>query len=469
MRRIISILGLTITTLMMLGSPPLAKETTTDLPEWLSRVYYGLEIKSDRKPRFFFQSVQPLWRSPEKERVFFIQPHISIRGDIQNYSIGLGYRQLLKDRKYLIGTNTFYDYQDDYDHRQVGVGLEALGETLEARLNAYFGLSDAKLVDETSTYREYEKVVDGFDAELGSKIPQLPWAKIFAGGFWYNAKYADNLEGWKTRLELKPLEWLTIDLGVQDDNQSKTKWLLGLEFHIPLGGGMSLPKESASHTEGSFDLTSRLLDPVERNFIPTLEVWQSDKTGTVTGRILDQNDDPVINAKVEIHSAVVTVYTNIEGYFSANVVPGPHMLYAWNSNGEPIIDYGLEITVTETGTKDIGTLDVNDPYHAPKFISLSTADPTPIPPKGQSTIRFEVSDVDGDTIYWRAKITSTPPWGRIHGRKDGKIPGGWGDAEVTYVAPEEGPYLATITITLDDKTSEIVSDSIQVVVKEEEE
>ncbi len=57
--------------------------------------------------------------------------------------------------------------------------------------------------------------------------------------------------------------------------------------------------------------------------------------------------------------------------------------------------------------------------------------------KEESTISFEVSDVDGDTIEWKVSIVGTPPRGHILGPKEGEIPGGSGSAEVTYVAPKK--------------------------------
>ncbi|GAG38794.1 unnamed protein product, partial [marine sediment metagenome] len=241
------------------------------------------------------------------------------------------------------------------------------------------------------------------------------------------------------------------------------KWFLGLESRILFGAGTSLPRESAAHPQGASDLASRLLDPVERNFIPTLEVWQSDKTGTVTGRILDQNNDPVINARVEIHSVVVTTYTDSNGYFSATVVPGIHTVYVWNSDGDQII-VGEPITATEGGTAVIPDQVVDDPSanHAPVISSLTANPSSIVGPPPISKITLEVSDSDGDNINWSATIISGPSEGNIS-PESGTIEGGSGSTEITFHPPfENGTY--TVTFSINDGKGGLDTGSVNITV-----
>jgi len=428
---------------------------SNELPEWSKRIYYGLKIETGRKPFFYFETVQPLRRLKEDDWLIFTHPRITIKDGIGYYSLGLGYRRLFGLDMAILGFNVFYDYRQRR-HHQVGLGAEALGNDLEARINYYFGTSDVRLVEETATYFKYEEVLDGLDAEIGFRVPGLPWMKVFGGGYYYDANYARDLEGWKTRLELKPSRFLTFDIGVRDDNSSDERWFMEAQFRIPFGDEKGYASKPV--------LRTRMLEPVERNFIPTVEKWTSDRTGTITGRILDQNNDPVIDARVEIHSEVVTVYTDSNGEFSATVPAGDHTLYAWNSDGEPIIT-AKAITVGDGTTLNLAET-VNGYF--PKISNL-TAEPAIITdPPNKSWIRFDGTDADGDDITWSASITGFIPddpddndQGSLSPTVGGTIHHGSG--KVRYVARDAGT--ATITVSLNDGNGGTDSASIDIVVE----
>ena len=122
-----------------------------EIPEWLERVEFSFQYESDKHPIFYFQMVQPIYQSVDKIDTFFYQPRISLKGGDFNYSLGLGYRRLLNEDLFL-GVNVFGDYQDLHEHARVGVGLEAIGQILEARLNSYFGVTTKRVVEESTLF-----------------------------------------------------------------------------------------------------------------------------------------------------------------------------------------------------------------------------------------------------------------------------------------------------------------------------
>ena len=81
-----------------------------ETPEWLKRVEFSFQYESDKKPTFYFQTVQSIYQSLDKIDTFFYQPRISLCGGDLTYSVGVGYRKLLSENL-LLGINIFGDYR----------------------------------------------------------------------------------------------------------------------------------------------------------------------------------------------------------------------------------------------------------------------------------------------------------------------------------------------------------------------
>ena len=181
-----------------------------EVPEWFKRVEFSFQYESDKKPTFYFQTVQPIYQSLDEIDTFFYQPRISLRNGDLTYSIGIGYRKLLSENL-LLGANIFGDYQDLHEHGRVGIGFEAMGQILEARLNGYFGVTSKRVVEEDAFSCVYERVADGLDFEIGAPLPYLPWLKLYTSGFWYDFDKFSDKKGWKTRLEAKLNEAVSLE------------------------------------------------------------------------------------------------------------------------------------------------------------------------------------------------------------------------------------------------------------------
>lgn len=253
-------------------------------PDWLKRVSLNAEIETDKQPTFYFETVQPLRQSLDQVNTYFIQPRISMRGEDFSYNLGVGYRHLLSDN-WLLGANIFGDYQDLHEHGRAGVGLEALSHNIEARLNSYFGLTTARIVEEQDGVSSiFEEPVDGLDFEAGTPVPYLPWLKIYGSGFFYNFQKANDKFGWKSRLEARLTSWSIIDLYIWDDNKGETELGCKGEIRIPFDRWSDI-KEAFRISKTPYvkkDLTENALIPVERNFDIVVEKWSEAPTGNVT-------------------------------------------------------------------------------------------------------------------------------------------------------------------------------------------
>jgi len=271
-RFILLLLSLFLPAVLFLTRSPLHAEDD-NMPDWLKRIEYSVEIETDKKPSFYFQTVHPLYQDADKTNTFFIQPRASVRSGRGTYNLGLGYRKLISD-DWLLGVNTFLDYQDLHRHSRAGIGLEALGQIFEARLNSYFaGLSNKQIVIDTGASQTIERVVDGGDLEIGAPLPYAPWLKLYGSGFWYDYKEFNNKYGWKTRLEAKLNDALRLEFYSWDDNKGDTEFGGRVRFQVAFHSLLDL-RDAFKRSEEAFpekDLKEETLIPVERNFEITIE------------------------------------------------------------------------------------------------------------------------------------------------------------------------------------------------------
>ena len=261
-------------------APAYAQETST--PGWLERTEISAQIETGKEPNFYFQTVQPLFQDDAKENTVFVQPRISLQNARTSYNIGFGYRRLMSE-DLMLGANIFGDLEDLHDHARVGVGLEAFGQILEARLNTYFGVTSQRLVQQQTGSATYERVVDGLDFELGSPIPYIPWLKIYGSGFWYDYKQFDDRKGWKTRLEAKLNDGIRMEFYTWDDNKGDVEYGGRVRFNLAFDGMFDF-SDSLHIADEPFpkkDLEKETLVPVERNFEIAVEKWTETANTTI--------------------------------------------------------------------------------------------------------------------------------------------------------------------------------------------
>lgn len=233
---------------------------------WLDRVEFSAQYETDQKPRFYFQTVQPLYQDAMKERTVFIQPRASFQEGDGTYNLGVGYRHLVSEN-WLLGINVFGDYGAEHDHGRMGIGTEAIGQILEARVNAYIGVTEQREVQQGAASTTYERVANGLDYELGSVVPYMPWLKVFGSGFVYDFNNSNNRVGWKSRLEATLSESLKLEFYTFDDNKGDQEYGGRLRFNIAFNT-LSDIFSGFQFSDQKFeekDLREEMLEPVERH------------------------------------------------------------------------------------------------------------------------------------------------------------------------------------------------------------
>jgi len=114
-------------------------------------------------------------------------------GSTINTGVGTRYR-IGKDA--MVGVNGFWDYRMvEYTsaYSRWGVGIEGFYKDFELRNNWYISGTDTKVIGETASTITYERVVPGWDVELGYRLPSYPQLAFFLKGFgWDYVSREDN-------------------------------------------------------------------------------------------------------------------------------------------------------------------------------------------------------------------------------------------------------------------------------------
>ena len=111
-------------------------------------------------------------------------------------NLGLGLRHRPNDVS-MIGANAFWDYRmTSYSdaHSRLGLGGEYLWKDFEFRNNWYMAITDEKDVTVKGTSYK-ERVVDGWDVELGYRLPNYPQLAFFVRGFNWDYHHTHDNSG----------------------------------------------------------------------------------------------------------------------------------------------------------------------------------------------------------------------------------------------------------------------------------
>lgn len=224
----------------------------------------------------YLDVLQPL-AGGERGLLFFNPKLSGSDNDEEEYSLGLGLRVLCPAVEAIAGANVFYDSRDSRNGNtfdQVGAGLEILTAWVDARANYYwpddkqelietqsdtevdrdtdYFLSDIyaeghqllqleriKTTTTTTTryFERFEAALEGYDAELGAKLPFLPaWleTRVFAGYYNFEGDFTEDIDGFKGRLEIRALPALTLDAEFYDnDDLTGSDYFFGARVNLP--------------------------------------------------------------------------------------------------------------------------------------------------------------------------------------------------------------------------------------------
>ena len=196
-------------------------------------------------------------------------------------NLGLGIRHRPNDVS-MIGANAFWDYRmTDYSdaHSRLGLGGEYFWKDFEFRNNFYMAITDEKDVTIKSvSYKE--RVVPGWDVELGYRLPNNPEIAFVVRGFnWDYKNTQDNsgLEGaisWQATPNVGLEAYVSNEISaasttVNTSLSGTDETFFGLRMNIT---GNPVKFEAANYKK---NMITQMIQPVKRKYDVLLERYGS--------------------------------------------------------------------------------------------------------------------------------------------------------------------------------------------------
>ncbi|WP_336804209.1 inverse autotransporter beta domain-containing protein, partial [Cedecea sp. VD23] len=159
-----------------------------EIQQWLSR-FGTARVQLDADKNFSLKNSQldllvPLYE--QKDRLVFTQGSIHRTDDRTQSNLGLGYRWFAGD--WMLGANSFLDYDLSRGHARLGLGGEYWRDFLKLGVNSYHRLTGWKNAPDLEDYEA--RPANGWDVRAQYWLPSLPQ---LGGKLTYEQYYGDEV------------------------------------------------------------------------------------------------------------------------------------------------------------------------------------------------------------------------------------------------------------------------------------
>jgi uncharacterized protein (TIGR02145 family) len=184
-------------------------------------------------PEFNIKTIQPLSDLTDAStELTFTQAQVSSgenHGERRaTFNLGIGQRYLLEDGQSIAGINLFTDYETESKHSRASLGLEYRRANFSANVNQYHPLSDKVVIGDYT-----EEPLAGYDIRLTGQVPYLPWAKIKATQYYWDATTGDNIKGTRLGIEANINAATTFEIGTENSNTASRSGYAQLRIQYP--------------------------------------------------------------------------------------------------------------------------------------------------------------------------------------------------------------------------------------------
>ena len=226
-----------------------------------------IEGRTAADPNFTLLTINPVSKNEAEGNLTFFQGSIIRQNNRNTINLGIGYRQLSDDEKWIYGVNAFHDYESTYEHSRWSVGAELRSSAFEINANKYFAISGAK----TGRNGNIERALDGYEIEIGGQVPYVPSAKIFAKQWKWEGYQTSDTKGKTYSLQINaPIAPnITLEAGTKDFDTGTDIDFVNLTYKIGFGGDISqqddaTPNLIADQAFNNKSMKDKMLEKVRR-------------------------------------------------------------------------------------------------------------------------------------------------------------------------------------------------------------
>lgn len=209
--------------------------------------------------------------------------HTKYTGNVSNgstWNAGLGLRHLIGD-ELLAGVNGYWDYRTtDYStsYSRFGVGAELLWNALSLRNNWYIAGTGKETVKVYNT-EYYERVVPGWDVELGYRLPSNPNVAFYVRGFRWDYQQGNDNTGLQGTVAYQITPHVRVDSWISNEipaNPTLSNRELDNREDLVFGLNFTLTANAVSYKANDVKqmLQQEMISPVRRRYDVLLERWK---------------------------------------------------------------------------------------------------------------------------------------------------------------------------------------------------
>ncbi len=227
-------------------------------------------------------------------------------------NIGVGYRSFVHPL-WILGEYVFYDLRVTENNnllQQVTLGVEAISQHLEIRMNGYIPTNKKFLLSNYNAYNArydnttntsqlrisnesvVEQAVPGFDVEIGGSHSKFKKVELFVAYYYFKGKDVGSVKGGRLRGNLNIYHWLALEGEANYDNNRKFVSYLGMRLGWSFGGKRK--GNNWSHAKMT-QLPVRDIDIIHLDFVNSEKLLEEnyDEKIEIFARELDKSRDKV--------------------------------------------------------------------------------------------------------------------------------------------------------------------------------
>ena len=274
---------------------------------WLKTTSVNFNAFTSGTPQWNISTFQPLTLKDNLNNFLFAQGQYGTDNNTINF--GVGYRSMNAEHSSMYGLNLFYDWQPKVTGingytptgnslMRAGIGLEYFAGSLEFRANGYYGVSSdvqvANVVasDQLTAIQTWQHVAPGADLSLGTDFGfwNAAWLKFTASANYYARTQGGTINGCQgsplygninASMQLTPQ--LAINGSTSFGNGAASTSQVGVAFNLlaPPQPAMFMADKEINKLSTT-DISYKMLQPVQRNNVITVEQYQKTVAGPNT-------------------------------------------------------------------------------------------------------------------------------------------------------------------------------------------